>query len=283
MVRTHIRLALGLVAGGLIASPALAAPANIVPYFELGTRYDDNVFRVSGDDEAIATTGTDDTSDLISRAVAGVAAAWPISRQRFVVTGEASEVRYQDFDQLDHSESRLGAAWELQLGSAISGTADIVRTKVLDDFADRASTERDFITEVSPQLELFVEISPRWRLRSLLGYLDVEHSLESQSRFNREEGTGLIELQYAGAPGSTWGLGVELIDGEYPNRPAATRCRGSLIRKPCSPAWTTPTAAARSFTRGPATPSATLAAATAISRSRPARSAIADSSPTRPG
>ena len=209
-----------LAAVGLCFGPmaAFSGAFGVVPYVEIAGEYDTNVFREEDDDSVAGTTQSSAQDDTLTRGTLGAAAEWPIARQRLIVGGQVSEVRYDRFDQLDHSEHEARAALEFKAGSAIAGRLSYLRERRLDDFDNIDSGQPNFVTVNNPQVEVVVDVTPSWRVRTQAGHLRLDQSLDSQENFELRENRVTLEVQHLGNPGSILGAGVEVIDGEYPGR-----------------------------------------------------------------
>lgn len=220
LINPQIRVACVVLFVALAPTLVVAGALGIAPFVEIGTSHDSNLFRLDDDTDTRSRTGGVARSDTITRGSIGAAVAWPISRQRVVVGGQVSEVRYNRFSQLDHSEHQARAALEFEVGPAVTGTVSYRRERRLDDFGNRDTTRSDFIQESHPQIETFIDVAPSWRVHTRAGQLRLDHSLESQDAFDREENSLLLEVQRLGLPGSVFGTGVEYTDGKYPGRNA---------------------------------------------------------------
>lgn len=220
MTMRHIkRLTLAaFVAGWMPAGPVLAGALDVTPYAGYGIAADSNVFRLTDKDQARRVTGGTQRSDVIQHQKLGVLAEWPMSRQRLKVAGQVTHFDYNRFDRLDHSENDIGAALEFEAGPVIHGTVSYQRSRELDDFSNRDSIRPDFIRRQQPEIEGYLDVTPDWRVHTSAGYLRLDHSLDSQRRFDRRESQGLLALQYQGVANSLFGLGAEYIDGDYPGR-----------------------------------------------------------------
>lgn len=195
-----------------------AGPADITPYAEYGVSADDNLFRLDDRDTAGAGNRRHGRSDTIRRAALGVLVDWPVSRQTVHVAASASDYDYQRFDQLDHGENQVDTALDYQLGHTVGGTARYENARRLEDFSNRDSTDPDFVRRQRIEIDNRVEITPDWRLRTRVGHLRLDHSLNSEQRFDRREDDVLVAIEYAGSADSVAGLGVEHVDGKFPGR-----------------------------------------------------------------
>lgn len=202
----------------LLSGGVYAGALGLAPYVEAGLGYESNVFRVEDQAEAQAILGTSQRNDTKRYGALGLAAELPYSRQRLTLAGEVSEVRYDRFEQLDHSENQLRGALEFEIGNFFNGTASYQRTRILGDFGNLDVAEPNFVTESEPRLEIFFEATPNWRLRNVLSRRQRDNSLSSQRSFNIEENLASLEVQRLGRPGSLLGIGAEVIDGSFPQR-----------------------------------------------------------------
>ena len=190
-------------------SNGFAGPLDVRPYVEYGAAHNDNLLAVP-DSQA--------RSDTVHETALGTLVEWPVANQRVIASGRVSRLRYQRFDELDHDEYEARARWEFRFGRVVYGSAGYRRQRYLDDFDNRQQAVTDFIDVSEPSLETYVQVHPDWRIRTLVSHLKLDHSLASQTRFNREETLASAELQYQGVESSLFGIGGEVIDGRFPGR-----------------------------------------------------------------
>lgn len=195
-----------------------AGPADVTPYAEYGVTADDNLFRLDDGNDLGTDNRRHGRSDTVRRAAVGVLVDWPVSRQTVHVAARASDYDYQRFDQLDHGENQIDTALDYNLGRAVSGTARYENTRRLEDFSNRDGTDPDFLRRQRVEIDNRLEITPDWRLRTRVGHLRLDHSLNSEQRFDRREDDVLVAIEYAGSADSVAGLGVEHVDGKFPGR-----------------------------------------------------------------
>jgi len=212
-----------LIAGVGAGYACWAGPADFTPYAEYGVSADNNLFRLDdGGDSDNAGDGDRRRakSDTVRHASVGVLVDWPVSRQTVHVAASASDYDYQRFDQLDHSENEIDTALDYNLGQAVSGTARYENVRRLEDFSNRDSTDPDFMRRQRIEIDNRVEITPNWRLRTRVGHLRLDHSLNTERRFDRREDDVLVAVEYVGSADSVAGVGVEHVDGKFPGREA---------------------------------------------------------------
>lgn len=188
-----------------------AGELRLSPYVQYGATHNANLFS-----EPAQTA----RADNIERAAVGAFASWPISRQRATLAIEASRYRYQRFDALDHDEYDGRGAWTFEVGPLVYGVLSYDQRRYLQAFDNRDTREPDFIVEKQPEVDAYIAVTPDWQIHTRAGLLELDHSLDSERGFDREETSALAEVLYTGKPGSTVGAGAEIVDGRYPGREA---------------------------------------------------------------
>ncbi|GAB3679155.1 hypothetical protein [Salinisphaera aquimarina] len=218
----RISLCCALLPAIACTTPAFAGALRLSPFVEYGTEYNSNQF---------SEPESNRRSDSVQRATIGTLASWPVSRQRLVVSAQATRYRYSRFDMLDHSEYSGRGAWEFQLGPLVFGSLSYRQARYLQEFDNRDDRQPDFIREQEPQVDAYVAVSPDWRVHTTAGYLRLDHGLDSQRRFDRRETSATLAAEYTGKPGSVIGAGAEVIDGEYPGRESDDLFSRTFVQK----------------------------------------------------
>lgn len=214
------RRRLAIFAIGLL--PVLPAKADgmftFEPYVNVGTTYDDNVFRVSGKEEARALLGGDTLSDTSHRVEAGIGVDWKLSRQHFLLQLSKNQVWFDRFDFLDNDGESGKLAWNWQLGNRLSGELSISEDTSMGGFTEIQNPVLNMRTRKQQFASISWELHPRWRVRALGEEVDVENSDPSYRSSDRTESIREIGVQYRTPKDTRIGFFGRQVDSEYAER-----------------------------------------------------------------
>lgn len=206
-----------LIAGGLIwcaASHAAAPPAE--PFEGVvfaGAAYDDNLFRLEGEEEALESLGTDELDDWYRYVGAGFRANFPGDERRVDIDAEIFRQTFDTFDDLDHTGGRFAATGEWQLAPDTRGILGYAYQRRLQSFTNKESTARDIqrIHTVNGAIER--NLAERWQLRVDAGWSDLEFS--NSDFLDKQRLDGEVELRYAASQNSIFGLLATYTDHDF--------------------------------------------------------------------
>jgi exopolysaccharide biosynthesis operon protein EpsL len=199
---------------GAMCSAATAAPGDVVQvYGSLGFVYDDNLLRIPEGEPAF----DNQRSDAVVQTEIGLILDKPYKRQRFAATAKLSRFTFDHFDQLDYTGEDLQGTWYWQLGNHLEGKAGATYVQTLAPYTDIRTNERNLRQQRRGFVDGAWTLHPRWRTRAALTREKFTYDLASQ-RFNeRTEDTGELGADYLAPSGSTVGLVLRKIKGEYTN------------------------------------------------------------------
>ncbi len=196
-----------------------AAPFDVFrPYVSAAVVYDDNLFRVSDDEEALAQLGTTKKSDTIRTAGAGFDVDVPVSRQRFVLQANADRNYYKHFSKLDHTAGKGKADWHWRAGNQWDGLLRYVYVRKLADFTEQRIRTKDMITRQRAEARASYQFHPRWQLTGSGGWTESDHDEELRERLDRTKVFGELQLDYVSRAHNRVGTWVRVIDADFPNR-----------------------------------------------------------------
>src|SRR5262245_16069894 len=133
-----------------------------------GVQHDSNVFRVPDSQPG-------DKSDTISRIGAGVTGDIPVGRQHLLFDGAVDYYNYSDFDVLDHTAYRVGAAWNWLVASQWTGDIGYATQRYLNTL-DLGAQVQDLVTEDHANVSAAYQVTPRWRVRGAGDWYRWDHS-----------------------------------------------------------------------------------------------------------
>lgn len=178
-----------------------------------GFVYDDNLLRVADDQPAF----DNQRSDSWFQVEAGLNLDKSYKRQRFAASAKVSRFTFDHFNQLDYTGKDLQGTWHWQLGNRFDGKAGASYVETLAPYTDFRSDERNLRQQRRGFVDGAFKFHPRWRVRAALARDKFTYDLARQRFNDRTEDTGELELDYLPPTGSTIGLVLRRIDGEYPN------------------------------------------------------------------
>lgn len=169
----------------LAYQPAQAADENFDVYVFSNIKYDDNVFRVANQQEAIAQTGGSQEDDIEVTAGVGANVKIPISRQQFSVDAELRRSQFDRFDQLDNNNGEIKGVWDWVYASRASGVVSYEYEESLTDFFELQDSARDTEADQNFSASANIPVHPRWTVGVGGNLRDV--SFDERSFLDRSE------------------------------------------------------------------------------------------------
>lgn len=185
------------------------------PFVRLGYNHDNNLLRL---DDAEKTQFGGDGSDNYRTAAAGVLLERPIGRQLLTGSASVSRVSFDKFSQFDYTgkEADLDLKWAL--GNHLSGHVGGKYSQMLSAFTDYHSDERNLRTERRAYVDGAWRFHPSWQVTS--SYAETRFGYEAliQSANNRTETLTSAGFDYVAPSGSTFGVQLRRLKGDYLNQ-----------------------------------------------------------------
>lgn len=210
------------------ATPGMAAPAHkpevaegqtVVPFIYAGAAYEDNLFLVTGPNEAREVTGRSRMSDVITRKGVGLRMKLPISLQTLRLDAAVERVNYQEFDNLDHNEGHAELAWDWEIGRALDGTLSHSYRRDMSSFTEFQRAAADLREIQETRVSGGYDFLGAWRIQLGGGKRDVDY--DRQDFLDREEDSVSTELQYATSVNTQVGLRAGYTDADLAPLPSA--------------------------------------------------------------
>jgi exopolysaccharide biosynthesis operon protein EpsL len=203
----------------LTSSPARAEGIlDLNPYVSGSATHDDNVFRVSGRQEALALLGEEKMSDVITVLNAGINASLELGRQFFRLELGGSQVRYDHFTFQDYNGRNDKLAWDWRIGNHLSGELATSRVLSQSGFTEFQST---LLNERTVRRDVFAvnwEVHPRWQVSASHEEASQENSELQFRSSDRDETSDEVSLTYRTPKDSEIRLSLRRLDTEYPGR-----------------------------------------------------------------
>lgn len=199
--------------GSLLSVPAYAD--TFQPFVSASVNHDDNLFRLS--DERLvrqAHSGADTYRILIG----GMDFRRTFGRQLFSGTAKISPVKFQHNKQLDYTSKDVGAAWKWFLGEHVEGNIGSSYLEVLAPFEDFDSDRRNLRVVRKQYADGKWRFHPSWQWRGAYSKERYTYDLLSQRINNRSEESLTAGVDYLAASGSTVGVQLRRLTGDYPYR-----------------------------------------------------------------
>jgi hypothetical protein len=194
------------------------------PFADAAMSYDDNVFRFADESEALAERGSTQMSDLVTRLDAGaeVRGAWGLQKGR--LRGVVQRFRYQDFDELDRTESELGGRWEWELGLPLAGELGYQQSRRLESFTSRDTpvTDIGFVDQRVADVLAGVAVAPRWQVKARAADLQRRFTSSASQTGDLTETRAGAGIDYHGEPIGTAGMEFSVAHGDFPRRTASS-------------------------------------------------------------
>lgn len=203
---------LGLVVCLCSVDFVLAAEENLDVYAFANVENVDNLFRFSGDDEALSVLGSTNRSDTLTTFGVGGHLKVPVSRQKITLQGELRRTRYNRFDQLDNSNGELEGIWDWQIGSLLSGQLGYEYVRRISDFTELQQQVKDTEEQNRVYVSGTTRLHPRWSLT--LGGGGFDTGFEQRPQLDRRESNVFTELRYATRANTSVGINISRTDAD---------------------------------------------------------------------
>ncbi len=201
----------------VLLSPGIVMGAldKFSPYVYTRVVHDSNLFRVSGSQEAIALTGDDKKDDTISYLGAGLKSDLKLSRQHLLLDADVASVKYDEFDNLDHTRIRGRGAWAWQVGNRWNGNLGYKFDKDRRSFNFDSTPEKDMRTTHTSYFDAAYQLTPDWALVGVANYIDT--SYQKRQSLDRVSTAGQLEAQYRNTVNTRVGMRVKFTDVNLKN------------------------------------------------------------------
>ena len=212
-------LAASVLAGGLAQAPSGQAAQATDPFQAevfAGAAYDDNLFRLEGESEALESIGTDDLDDWYRYVGAGFRANVAGDQRRFDLDGEIYHQTYDTFDTLDHTGGRLNANGEWELSEDTRGLLGYGYERHLQSFTNKENTADDILQRHSVTGAVERTLAERWQLRLGGGWSNLNFS--TSDFLDKDLFDADAEIRYAASQNSIFGLLASYTQSNFDER-----------------------------------------------------------------
>jgi len=195
-----------------ISMPALSD--TFQPFVRAGIDHDDNLFRTPEGQ----TRGSNGGSDTARTVGGGTRFELPVSRQVFSGIAEAVSVKFDHNRQLDHTRKNLRGDWHWFVARNFEGHIGGRYLQELPSFADFNSDQRNLRTSKRQYADGSWRFHSSWRWHAGYAKEDYSYDLPSQRASARTEDAKLTGVDYLARSGSTIGVQLRRLEGDYPFR-----------------------------------------------------------------
>ncbi|HEX7035817.1 MAG TPA: outer membrane beta-barrel protein [Pseudomonadales bacterium] len=170
----------------------------------VGATYDDNLFRLENEEEALDEIGDDQLEDWYYYYGAGFQGNFAGDRRRFALDGQIYRQEFDEQGFLDHTGGRLNANGEWALSSDTDGLLGYGYQRRLQSFTNKANTDKDVIDQHGFTAGIEHTLAQRWQLRLGGGWTDLDFS--TSDFLDKERIDAEAEIRYAASQKSIFGL-----------------------------------------------------------------------------
>jgi hypothetical protein len=210
-------LALGAIA--LIQLPAAYAQEEKDPGFTLTLAaresYDDNLYRLPGDQDAAAVDPGIARDDYISRVSLGLEQEWQWSRQTVILDARANHDAYANNDHLDNTSGEAAATWQWQAGGRWAGEFAGDYRKSLANFANTQFLGRDEVETLGASWKLAFHLGPQWSLRAAGRHADTGHSAVERRIDDSATDSASVGLQFTTSSENEFALSYRATRADF--------------------------------------------------------------------
>ncbi len=169
-----------------------------------GAAYDDNIYRLEDDSDALLTLGSAKLDDWYRYGGVDLKANLAGDRRRLDVDAEIYRQTYDQFGDLDHTGGHFNAAGEWELSSSTNGNLGYLFDRRLQSFTNKDTTRKNIIQR--NRLDAGVEhtLAQRWQVRVQGDAINYDFS--SSDFLNKQQFDGEAEIRYAASQRSIFGL-----------------------------------------------------------------------------
>lgn len=221
---SHCALAtlLALVVAGGPARADAPAPLDedkaFTPYVRGQYGYDSNLFRLNGEQQALAALGRTRMAESYYTLAAGMEAKLRFSRQTVNAHAEVNRTQFDTYDALDYDGRDLLLKWDWLAGSKLSGNVGVIEKLAEASYANVRQPVSNLIRTRRGFFQGALQVGSPWQVLFGLERSQTNNDASAQRTQNATTDSANAGVQYQTAKGSTLALMSRHTDGHYPNR-----------------------------------------------------------------
>ncbi len=169
-----------------------------------GAAYDDNIYRLEGDREALQAIGTSTLDDWYRYGGIDFTGRFAGDERRLDVDAQIYRQTYDRFDSLDHTGGHFDASGEWKLSDATRGKLSYGFERRLQSFTNKDIPREDMIRKHAFEAAIEHVLASRWQVRLQGDWADFNFS--TSDFLDKQQLDGEAEIDYAASQHSTFGL-----------------------------------------------------------------------------
>ncbi len=207
-------------AAAVAAAPSAGAADEEVLRWSVEGRitHDDNVFRLSDQQDTQAALGTGHRGDTSQVLRAAIALDLPVRRQRLQAAWAMNSERFERFGDLDFTGHEGRATWLWQLGERWRGRLEYQESSVMAPFTDIQARAPDVLDTRQGQVEAIYALTPRWQVQGNAARLHQRNGDPQRVASDIDQDSGGIEVAYVTFAGDRASLAASREEGRFPAR-----------------------------------------------------------------
>ncbi len=180
---------------------------------------DSNLFRLPDSANVNALIGRPDASENISITSLGININKAYSLQRFELSLNLVDTKYQSFSYLDYVARNYDAAWRWSITPHLHGSLSTSRNETLNSFADYQNVnQRNKRTNTQSGFDVAYDVTGAWQLLAGLARSRQSNQQEIQAESDYRSNSANVGLRYAYASGSALTYILKTTDGANLNQ-----------------------------------------------------------------
>jgi exopolysaccharide biosynthesis operon protein EpsL len=188
------------------------------PYVSSSISYDDNLYRFSSSEQAIAVLGTDVQSDIIKRLDLGLQANLQLSRQMLTLSTNMNESKFNRNSNLNNTGKANSLRWDWRIASKLHGELSTGITEALSGFNEIRNTGKNIRTNIRKIASVNWDIHPDLSIYTSREYNDLENDLQTTRVLNRSDMISQSGVRYRNAQNTSLELAYRTMDSSFDDR-----------------------------------------------------------------
>jgi exopolysaccharide biosynthesis operon protein EpsL len=186
------------------------------PYVSATVVHDDNIFRVSGKQEALALLGDDKMSDTVTILGAGLNLRAEVGRQLFVAGYGKTRTRFDYYSFQDSEGDTRNLGWNWRIGNHLFGEISSSESTSQSSFTEFQSVRLNLKTVRNDVYRANWELHPRWTVT--LAHQDTTTENSAFTTSDKGERADIATLTYRTPAGNELALVAQRREMEFPGR-----------------------------------------------------------------
>ena len=214
------KLKVVLIVSLLAASTQVLAEGiiDLKPYVITSINHDDNLFRLSSKQQAIAVLGSENMADTVARLQVGADLNLRLSRQLFQVTTSINADKYSRFNNLDNTGNNLGLRWDWRFGNDVYGILSANKRKSIAGFDQTRTAVKNVTTLDRQTASINWDFHPDWTLFLNSERYNFINEAISSVQLDREDKIIETGLRFTSPLDTQLAISYRIVDASFANR-----------------------------------------------------------------